>query len=177
VIKNFFVNNQGIDTKNIKFTTISNNNKTSAASLTANPNSEVAIKDRRVDVTITYFPKGDDSEESDKQEKLKELLQQDLDIVSELFINETTYFDIIAEDYPNYFDNISSKLTYFHPGFHSNTPEGLNTRLNFLQQCMRQGSSVYNSGDNIKPDNLSFGRPPVLILRIGDFIHTKIIAK
>jgi hypothetical protein len=42
---------------------------------------------------------------------------------------------------------------------------------------MRQGSSVYNSGDNIKPDNLSFGRPPVLILRIGDFIHSKIIAK
>ena len=143
----------------------------------ANPNSEVAIKDRRVDVTITYFPKGDDSEDADPQSALNELLQRDLDIVSELFINETTYFDIIAEDYPNYFDNISSKLTYFHPGFHSNTPEGLNTRLNFLQQCMRQGSSVYNSNDKIKPDNLSFGRPPVLILRIGDFIHTKIIAK
>ena len=143
----------------------------------ANPNSEVAIKDRRVDVTITYFPKGDDSEESDKQEKLRELLQEDLDITSELFINETTYFDIIAEDYPNYFDNISSKLTYFHPGFHSNTPEGLNTRLNFLQQCMRQGSSIYDKDDNTKPDNLSFGRPPVLILRIGDFIHSKIIAK
>ena len=151
--------------------------KSAAASLTANPDSEVAIKDRRVDVTITYFPKGDDSEEADPQSALNELLQRDLDIVSELFINETTYFDIIAEDYPNYFDNISSKLTYFHPGFHSNTPEGLNTRLNFLQQCMRQGASVYNSNDNIKPDNLAFGRPPILILRIGDFIHTKIIAK
>lgn len=143
----------------------------------ANPDSEFAIKDRRVDVTITYYPKSDDSESPDKQEKLRDLLQQDLDIVSELFINETTYFDIIAEDYPNYFDNISSKLTYFHPGFHSNTPEGLNTRLNFLQQCMRQGSSIYDKDDNTKPDNLSFGRPPVLILRIGDFIHTKIIAK
>ena len=145
----------------------------------ANPNSEVAIKDRRVDVTITYFPKGDDSEESDKQEKLRELLQEDLDITSELFINETTYFDIIAEDYPNYFDNISSKLTYFHPGFHSNTPEGLNTRLTFLQQCLRQGPSIYDKNDKngVKPDNLSFGRPPVLILRIGDFIHSKIIAK
>ena len=143
----------------------------------ANPDSNIVLKDRRVDVTITYYPKSDDSETPDKQDQLRELLQEDLDIVSELFINETTYFDIIAEDYPNYFDNISSKLTYFHPGFHSNTPEGLNTRLNFLQQCMRQGSSVYNSGDKIKPDNLSFGRPPVLILRIGDFIHSKIIAK
>jgi len=160
-----------------KINSIDKGTTAAAASVGANPNSDIVVKDRRVDVTITYYPKSDDSETPDKQEQLRELLQQDLDIVSELFINETTYFDIIAEDYPNYFDSISSKLTYFHPGFHSNTPEGLNTRLNFLQQCMRQGSSVYNSGDNIKPDNLSFGRPPVLILRIGDFIHTKIIAK
>ena len=145
----------------------------------ANPDSDIVLKDRRVDVTITYYPKSDDSETPDKQDQLRELLQKDLDITSELFINETTYFDIIAEDYPNYFDNISSKLTYFHPGFHSNTPEGLNTRLTFLQQCLRQGPSIYDKDDEngIKPDNLSFGRPPVLILRIGDFIHTKIIAK
>ncbi len=143
----------------------------------ANPDSDIVIKDRRVDVTITYYPKSDDSETPDKQEQLRELLQEDLDITSELFINETTYFDIIAEDYPNYFDNISSKLTYFHPGFHSNTPEGLNTRLTFLQQCLRQGPSIYDKEDNIKPDNLSFGRPPICILRIGDFIHTKVVIK
>ena len=143
----------------------------------ANPDSDIVLKDRRVDVTITYYPKSDDSETPDKQEQLRELLQEDLDIVSELFINETTYFDIIAEDYPNYFDNISSKLTYFHPGFHSNTPEGLNTRLTFLQQCLRQGPSIYDKEDNIKPDNLSFGRPPICILRIGDFIHTKVVIK
>jgi hypothetical protein len=164
--------------KEIKEKRISNNNTDlSSASPFADPDSELAIKDRRVDVTITYFPKGDDSEDADVQSALNELLQRDLDIVSELFINETTYFDVIAEDYPNYFDNISSKLTYFHPGFHSNTPEGLNTRLNFLQQCMRQGASVYNSNDNIKPDNLAFGRPPICILRIGDFIHTKVVIK
>ena len=96
---------------------------------------------------------------------LKELLQQDLDIVSDLFINETTYFDMIADDYPNYFDNISSKIKYFQPGFHSTTPEGLNTRLTFLQQCMRQGNSIYDDTEKgIKPDNLSFGRPPVCIV-------------
>jgi hypothetical protein len=151
----------------------------SAASETADPDSELAIKDRRVDVVITYYPKGDDSEDGDPQSALNELLQKDLDIVSDLFINETTYFDMIAEDYPNYFNNISSKLTYFHPGFHSNTPEGLNTRLTFLQQCMRQGPSIYDEDDKngVKPDNLAFGRPPVCILRIGDFIHTKVIIK
>ncbi len=147
-----------------------------ASSENANPNSEVAIKDRRVDVIIKYIPELDGD---NQQQSLNELLKNDInnETISNLFINETTYFDIIAEDYPNYFDNISSKLTYFQPGFHSNTPEGLNTRLNFLQQCMRQGSSVYNSNDSIQPDNLAFGRPPICILRIGDFIHTKIVIK
>ena len=174
-MKEFFNSLMDINTNKIKITTTSNNNKSSAASPTSDIGSDFAIKDRRVDVTITYFPKGQDSD--DPQPTLNELLQKDLDIVSELFINETTYFDIIADDYPNYFDNISSRLTYFQPGFHSNTPEGLNTRLNFLQQCMRQGPSVYNSEDKIKPDNLAFGRPPICILRIGDFIHTKVVIK
>ena len=174
-MKKLFNSLLDVNTNKIKITTTSNNNKSSAASPTSDIGSDFAIKDRRVDVTITYFPKGQDSD--DPQPTLNELLQKDLDIVSELFINETTYFDIIAEDYPNYFDNISSRLTYFQPGFHSNTPEGLNTRLNFLQQCMRQGPSVYNSEDKIKPDNLAFGRPPICILRIGDFIHTKVVIK
>ena len=142
----------------------------------ADANNEQSVIDRRVDISIEYFPQVVD--DGDKQDKLKELLQQDLDIVSDLFINETTYFDMIADDYPNYFDNISSKIKYFQPGFHSTTPEGLNTRLTFLQQCMRQGNSIYDGkekGVKVKPDNLSFGRPPVCIVRIGDFIHTKII--
>ena len=151
---------------------------TSAASKSSNPNSGLAARDRRVDVIVTYRPKGDDSNSADKQEQLNQLLQEDLELTNGMFINETTYFDMIADDYPNYFDNISSKLTYFQPGFHSNTPEGLNTRLTFLQQCMRQGPSIYDkAGKGVKPDNLAFGRPPVCILRIGDFIHTKVIIK
>ena len=169
-----FVEKSIIDFNSNAKTEIIANGESSAASGENSPiDSDIAIKDRRVDVIIRYVAEN----ENNNQQELNDLLQQDLDIVSNLLINETTYFDIISEDYPNYFDNISSKLTYFHPGFHSNTPEGLNTRLNFLQQCMRQGASVYNSNDNIKPDNLAFGRPPILILRIGDFIHTKIIAQ
>jgi hypothetical protein len=39
---------------------------------------------------------------------------------------------------------------------------------------MRQGSSIgYDGVDNIS--NLAFGKPPVCILRVGDFFHTKII--
>jgi hypothetical protein len=69
------------------------------------------------------------------------------------------------------FDNIRDKIKYFHPAFHSTTPEGLNSRLTFLLQCTRQGPTLESLGAN----NLAFGRPPVCILRIGDFYHTKIV--
>ena len=63
------------------------------------------------------------------------------------------------------------------------TPEGLNTRLTFLQQCLRPGESIptikeVNGQTQIVYDqalNTAFGAPPILILRIGDFYHTKIV--
>jgi hypothetical protein len=70
------------------------------------------------------------------------------------------------------YDTVKEKIKYFHPGFHSMTPEGFNSRLNFLHQCTRQGTTTNSDGN---PDNLAFGRPPVCILRLGDFYHTKII--
>ena len=39
---------------------------------------------------------------------------------------------------------------------------------------MRQGPSINNTTDDIQPQNLAFGRPPICILRIGDFFHTKV---
>jgi hypothetical protein len=63
------------------------------------------------------------------------------------------------------------KLKYFHPAFHSMTPEGFNSRLTFLKQCTRQGPSIDGKG----PSNLVFGKPPICVLRVGDFYHTKIV--
>ena len=60
--------------------------------------------------------------------------------------------------------------------FHSLTPEGFNARLNFLHQCTRQGPTCSASDTNgFSAGNLSFGRPPYCVLRIGDFYHTKIV--
>lgn len=56
------------------------------------------------------------------------------------------------------------------PVFHSQTPEDFHRRLTFLQQCMRQGRSIGNTGKNSV-----FGKQPVCVLRIGDFIHTRIM--
>jgi hypothetical protein len=68
-----------------------------------------------------------------------------------------------------FFDSFREKIKYFHPAFHSTTPEGLNSRLNFF-------ITMYETRTNIKlqgPNNLAFGRAPVCILRIGDFIILK----
>ena len=82
------------------------------------------------------------------------------------------------------YDNLKQKLKFFQPGFHSTTPEGLNSRLTFLQQCMRPGDTIPTvnpqPNGNYQLDfnnavNSAFGIPPVLVLRIGDFYHTKII--
>lgn len=92
--------------------------------------------------------------------------------------NESKFFEMLEIEEPFMHQKISDKIKYFDPAFHSISPEGFNARLTFLQQCARQGptcgsSDVY-TGDNTA-NNLSFGRPPVCILRIGDFYYTKII--
>ena len=70
---------------------------------------------------------------------------------------------------------IQDKIKYFDPAFHSMTPEGFNERLTFLQQCTRQGTtkSALYGGKNTR--NLAFGKPPICVLRIGDFFNTKIV--
>jgi hypothetical protein len=88
------------------------------------------------------------------------------------FFSECNYFQKMEQTDRFVYDSIKEKIKYFHPSFHSITPEGFNSRLTFLQQCTRQGPTKNNDGN---PNNLAFGRPPVCILRIGDFYHTKII--
>ena len=91
-------------------------------------------------------------------------------IINRLY-NEAAYFDRLTEADSFVFDRFRNKIKYFHPAFHSMTPEGLNSRLTFLQQCTRQGPTL----ESIDADNLAFGRPPVCILRVGDFYNTKIV--
>ena len=84
---------------------------------------------------------------------------------------ECTFFEKLKQTDDFIFDKFREKIKYFHPAFHSTTPEGLNSRLTFLLQCTRQGPTLEKQGAN----NLAFGRPPVCILRIGDFYNTKIV--
>jgi outer membrane protein OmpA-like peptidoglycan-associated protein len=95
-------------------------------------------------------------------------------------LSECDYFTAIEQENPMIYDSIKQKLKYFHPAFHSMTPEGLNSRLTFLNQCSRPGDTIPTIGADGKPKyssatNTAFGAPPVLILRIGDFYNTRII--
>ena len=117
-------------------------------------------------VTTTY---------SSSLERKKEVAK----IVVRKLLTECDYFNMMREETPMVYDGIKEKFKYFHPSFHSITPEGLNSRLTFLQQCIRPGDTIPVIGDDGKPKesdaiNTAFGAPPICVLRIGDFYHTKI---
>lgn len=111
------------------------------------------------------------------QQKIKDGISKK--ILRYLF-SECDYFEVIKETDPMVYDSIKQKIKYFNPAFHSTTPEGLNARLTFLNQCVRPGQTIPVIGPDGRPKyndalNTAFGAPPILILRMGDFYHSKIV--
>lgn len=92
-------------------------------------------------------------------------------------LQESYYFKKLEETDPVVFKSLKDKLKYFHPAFHSTTPEGLNSRLTFLHQCIRPGNTIKESDGSSVARNTTFGPPPICVLRIGDFYHSKVIIK
>jgi hypothetical protein len=96
-------------------------------------------------------------------------------------LSECHYFQKLEETDPVVFGSLKEKFKFFHPGFHSMTPEGLNARLTFLNQCVRPGDTIpikgVNSSLDLRARNTSFGPPPICVLRVGDFYHSKVIVR
>jgi hypothetical protein len=96
-------------------------------------------------------------------------------------LSEEFYFKKLEETSPMIYSSLKEKLRYFHPGFHSMTPEGLNSRLTFLQQCLRPGDTIPVKGTSDNSDinarNTTFGPPPICVLRVGDFYNSKVIIR
>lgn len=114
-----------------------------------------------------------------KPEKIEKQKEEVAKIIVRKLLTECDYFNLVKESSPMVYNGIKEKLKYFQPAFHSTTPEGLNSRLTFLQQCIRPGDTIPVIGDDGRPTefnakNTSFGAPPICVLRIGDFYHTKI---
>ena len=126
--------------------------------------------------TQTATPEKPVMKQPTKTEKQK---QEVAKIIVRKLLTECDYFNLVKESSPMVYSGIKEKIKYFQPAFHSITPEGLNSRLTFLQQCIRPGDTIPVIGDDGRPTefnakNTSFGAPPICILRIGDFYHTKI---
>lgn len=136
---------------------------------------------KKIDRKVTIYFEIDvakDEQIASATEIPKEKVASNIDLpknVKVRFHNEGEYFSALndsnTESDKIIYNTIREKIKFFQPAFHSTTPEGFNSRLTFLQQCTRQGPTDSKSGTN----NLVFGAPPVCILRIGDFYHTKII--
>jgi hypothetical protein len=92
--------------------------------------------------------------------------------------NEKLFFEMLKENDDVAYNRLVDKVKYFSPAFHSITPEGFNARLTFLHQCTRQGPTETSSDITNRTgsaSNLAFGRAPFCILRLGDFLNTKIV--
>lgn len=100
------------------------------------------------------------------------------EITENRYDEEYQFFSKLDINAPTMRSRIMDKIQYFDPAFHSITPEGFTNRLGFLHQCTRQGHTISASDGNgyaATAGNMSFGRPPVCVLRVGDFYNTKII--
>jgi hypothetical protein len=105
-------------------------------------------------------------------------LEENVKNINKRWDSESEYFEMLKDNDSFLYGRIIEKIKYFTPAFHSITPEGFNARLSFLHQCTRQGPtySVSDIDNKFKSaGNLAFGRPPICVLRIGDFYHTKIV--
>lgn len=121
----------------------------------------------------------------DKQERMgitKPVIEQKKTIVHDnicRYDTEARFFNQLKDNDPVAFNKISQRIKNFDPAFHSMSPEGFHSRLTFLHQCTRQGPTI-GATDNLgfkSANNMAFGRPPVCILRIGDFFYGKVIIK
>lgn len=119
------------------------------------------------------FEKDPNQGEDEEPKKIDTVTRES---VVKRYDNEGEFFELLDKESPFLHHLITDKIKYFDPAFHSISPEGFNARLTFLHQCTRQGATIGNSDMNAKTAyNLAFGRPPICVLRVGDFYYTKII--
>ncbi len=167
------------DTTNVNTVNAMACRRISIESVNITPKTSVATNPVNPPTQNTTTQNGTPNETSNIDSIPKGLTKQ----VLRLLMSECDYFETIKQDTPMVYDNLKEKLKFFNPAFHSITPEGLNSRLTFLNQCVRPGETIpvirtangKSQLDYSNSTNSAFGAPPVLILRIGDFFNTKII--
>jgi hypothetical protein len=97
------------------------------------------------------------------------------DVFNKLFRDICNTFKFIEVDQLFTEKTIAEQVKYFHPFFSSYTPQDFNTRLTFLQQCLRNADQLGLDGNN--PTNFAFGPMSVIYLSLGDFFKTKALIR
>ena len=128
-------------------------------------------------ITAENKPKQDKNGDISDSGQTKQEVHATIGNATTRYESEADYFYKLKTTDPLVFRKITDKYRYFDPAFHSLSPEGFNARLTFLHQCTRQGHTVSTADGKLAQTagNLSFGRMPVCILRIGDFFYSKVI--
>lgn len=137
-----------------------------------------ANSNNQINVAVEYNNAKTKEKKQDKKARRNNITYTTKDTSNLRYESEADYFKKIKNTDPVIFKKIVDKVQYFDPAFHSMSPEGFNARLTFLQQCTRQGHTVSATESNglaMTAGNLAFGRMPVCVLRLGDFINTRII--
>jgi len=166
----------GIPVKRLIVNTAASGEKNSggySTGVTGQPTPVDQLNPKKDRYARVYFINNEKAKEIDDEPEIVDVEQQ-ISLnqqVKNRFYTECDFFEKIKRDDPFVYETFKQRIRYFHPAFHSTTPEGFNSRLTFLLQCTRQGATISEAG----PKNLAFGPAPVCILRIGDFYNTKII--
>ena len=171
IVETGFLSSLPIDEANARITTKSVGLTSTGCNNNSSQDTIQCKKDRRATVRVKYDPSLALKDKPRVTKRDSNEPDPNFTIPLSRFYTECDYFEAVEENDTFATSRIKEKIKNFSPAFHAITPEGFNSRLTFLQQCMRQGPTT--SGK--QPDNLAFGKPPVCILRIGDFYHTKII--
>ena len=150
---------------------------TQKMSETTHPTADVQSVEESMEWDQSYSPLDTNLEASVVTAERTVAMASDGADMSARYETEAEYFKELEKEHPLYYTNLIKKFKYFSPAFHSISPEGYNARLTFLQQCTRQGHTISATDLNFAKTagNLAFGRMPVCVLRIGDFLNTKIL--
>ncbi len=131
---------------------------------TASPIGPLKVDDNIVDTTV--IPKTSTEINNDIQNN--QILDTENVVINDAPCSPFNEYDVNTK-FPIDFQ----KMDFFRPAYHSQTPEDFHKRLTFLHQVTRPGSTIEST--EMQAKNSIFGRMPVCVLRLGDFIHTKII--
>lgn len=171
----------------IAFKPLGSVNGSNAGAFPANMNNAEIKPERNSKVVLTDSgavitkPVDLTTDEKNQRQKLQEKIDANKKLIAaaNAYQADTTLFRLKLKDGKMETGFEAVEKRQLSPVFHSQTPEDFHRRLTFLQQCTRQGNSTINQNTAnsgiATSKNSTFGRPPICILRIGDFFHTKVV--